>query len=312
MSDNRTPGARVGIVLLNLLWPGLGVLRTGAIVGFAWMATVFGLIGLYFVAAALLPQWSLATYYVVAATLVLGGLVNCVGSMIVTWRRSRTIVALPFFSRWYGLLLVYMAAQIVLWPALPFAQSFYKLYFAPSSSMAPSIDIGDNFLVDLRRIDPVRTGDIVVFRTPSSVYIKRVVALPGQRVAMHQGVPIIDGQPARQVLTGRSRTTDWGGRTFILRESEETLPGEQGRHLVFDAGEMGFDEVPEQVVPPGHFFVLGDNRDNSEDSRMPPETGGVGMVRRDALIGKPLFIYLGANRGRILTSVAAGVEPPLP
>src|SRR5262249_33382857 len=82
------------------------------------------------------------------------------------------------------------------------------------------------------------------------------------------------------------------------RRLSEHLPGEQGRHYVLDQGDSPVDNTPTVQVPLGSIFVLGDNRDLSADSRVPPEMNGSGLVPLAAVRGRPLFITYGPEWSR--------------
>lgn len=183
-------------------------------------------------------------------------------------------------------------------------------FYVPSASMEPTLLIGDALaaskfpygygvasvpmpitLGTTPRIFgamPER-GDVVVFRWPgdlSQSWVKRVVALPGERVQMHGGQLFINGQAARLHADGMGETeNDDGSRTKALRYIE-TLPGGRS-HAIFkiEAG-SAYDDTAEVTVPPGHVFVLGDNRDRSADSRIPASRGGVGLLPVENLIGR--------------------------
>jgi signal peptidase I len=135
-------------------------------------------------------------------------------------------------------------------------------------------------------------GDVAVFKLPSNPkidYIKRVVGLPGDRIQVTNGVLHINGQPVQLV-----READWPERNEkVYRPGpvpffKETLPN--GRvHGVLDRGQTPYDDTKEFVVPPGHYFMMGDNRDNSEDSRAP--SGLVGFVPFENLVGRADLIF---------------------
>lgn len=132
-----------------------------------------------------------------------------------------------------------------------------QAFYIPSASMEPTLLINDRILVAkfLYRIKPVQRGDVIVFRyplNPQRDFVKRVLGRPGERVQLKQGVVYVNGQAI----------------------------SEKGYTIRPDYGNYGPTEVPST-----QFFVLGDNRNNSEDSRF------FGYVPRANIIGKALFIY---------------------
>ena len=147
-----------------------------------------------------------------------------------------------------------------------------------------------------------KRGDVVVFRHPVQTYrdyIKRVIGLPGDRIQLKQGRLYINGtivkrEPAgQQVDTVRRVTGDRGGAqvldkpyTVTYQRYRETLPGGV-THIIFERGD--FDSFPDNtdvfVVPKGKFFAMGDNRDNSQDSRF------FGYVPMENIVGRADFIF---------------------
>jgi signal peptidase I len=134
-----------------------------------------------------------------------------------------------------------------------------------------------------------KRGDVVVFRWPgdrAQVWVKRVVGLPGDRIQMRQGVLFINGQPAALRADGIGRVEDDNGARQPARRYVETLPGGVS-HTLFKMTDHGrLDDTPEVTVPKDRLFVMGDNRDNSADSRVPLNEGGVGLLPTDNLVGR--------------------------
>jgi signal peptidase I len=143
---------------------------------------------------------------------------------------------------------------------------------------------------------PPDRGDIVVFKLPrddSTDYIKRVVGLPGDRIQVRGGVLYINDKevPRERVDT----FVDADGVSY--ERYRETLP-EGVSYLVLDRDPNGIeDNTGVFEVPPDHYFMMGDNRDNSMDSRVPPTRDGVGYVPFENLVGRAEVIFFSVDEG---------------
>src|SRR6185312_12816652 len=183
-------------------------------------------------------------------------------------------------------------------------------YYVPSGSMEPTLLIGDELLAtkyaygySLASLPasvvlpatgrilgalPVR-GDVVVFRWPgdrSQIWVKRVVGLPGDRIAMRSGTLWINGQPVGLRTDGSTEMEAENGSFVPAARYLETLPGGRTHPILKLSPHGPLDNIAEVEVPPDHVFVMGDNRDNSADSRVPVVEGGVGMLPTANLVGR--------------------------
>jgi signal peptidase I len=156
-------------------------------------------------------------------------------------------------------------------------------------------------------------GDIVVFKLPrddKTDYIKRVIGLPGDTVQMIGNLLYINGQPVADVVVSQGEVEDLFGPR-AMTQLRETLPG--GRSFIIqDFGPGGdLDDTPVYEIPAGHYFMMGDNRDNSIDSRV-QESAGVGLVPEENLVGKAEIIAFSWSPGASLlnpVSWFANVRP---
>jgi signal peptidase I len=210
-------------------------------------------------------------------------------------------------KRWSGQLVQILAIVMIVFLAKgALAEPFY----VPSASMEPTLLIGDALLAskfpygystaslpihvsfpETGRVlaSTPKRGDVVVFRWPgdrSQVWVKRVIGLPGDRIQLRGGLVWINGVATKVKPDGLGAAEDDNGGSEPARRYVETLP-DGVSHPIFKLYDNGrLDNTPEVTVPADHLFVMGDNRDNSADSRVSVRDGGVGLLPMDNLVGR--------------------------
>ena len=287
--ERRGPGARLGIAALNLLWPGLGLLRTGAPrLAIAFLAAPIATLLLILAVYAFGPPLTFVVWSALLLTLAVVSLGGILVSALLSWRLSERAPADRWWSRWYGLAAIWLGLILAI-AVLPNPQGHYRNFYVPGESMLPTLKKDDRFVASMRNVGTLQRGDIVLVRGPlGATYVKRVAALAGDRIAMEQGVVVLNGSPVPQRLVGVERS-DMPGARGDVRRLAERFPGERGEHEIFDHGLSAVDHFAETVVRPGHIFLLGDNRDVSADSRVPKEHTGLEQVPVASVIGRPRF-----------------------
>ena len=198
--------------------------------------------------------------------------------------------------------------------AIIFRSFLFEPFNIPSGSMIPSLLVGDYLFVSKysygyskysfpfgilpieKRFldDEPQRGDIIVFRKPGEEhidYIKRLVGLPGDKIQVLNGILIVNGVKAVRKKTNLGKLSNSLGETIVFSEYLERIDGSEAYKIIEASDNDFFDNTIEFVVPKEHYFFMGDNRDNSRDSRTPE----VGFVPRINLIGKAERIFFSHN-----------------
>lgn len=207
--------------------------------------------------------------------------------------------------------------------ALVLRTILFQPFTIPSASMEPNLYEGDYLVVSkwdyglsrfsfpLSGMWPIKgriferqanRGDIVVFKLPSdnkTDYIKRVIGVPGDQIQMRDGLLYINDQPVKDVKVGQPLQTLFAGVPHEAVVVKETLPTGKTflrQDIQPNAVEGDYitklDNTATYTVQPGYYFMMGDNRRNSSDSRVDPSVGGVGFVPAANLEGKAQMILL--------------------
>ena len=233
--------------------------------------------------------------------------------------RSQTQVAIDEGKEIAGVVAVAVILVLLLRTLL------FQPFTIPSASMEPNLYQGDYIIVSKwnygisRYSLPIalpiikgrlfntlpKRGDVVVFKLPPKNnvdFIKRVIGLPGDRIQMKNDQLYINDQAVPNTLVGPVKAEDAFpfNQTDSATEYSESLPN--GRtHLMQDMVKDGpVDNTDVYVVPDHMYFMMGDNRDNSEDSRFPQDTGGVGLVPEENLEGRATMVLLSWKEGSSL------------
>jgi len=208
----------------------------------------------------------------------------------------------------YGLIPVLIIAALI---AFVFRIFVFQPFNIPSGSMFPNLLVGDYLFVskysygysrysfpDWLFVDfdgrvmttPPKRGDVVVFRQPKELYvdyIKRVIGLPGDKIQMREGILYINGKVVPREFLNVEELVEEGQNT-VYSKYEETLPNGV-KHFIYEKSDWEFyDDTREYEVPEGHYFVMGDNRDGSLDSRA---TDKLGPIPEENLIGKARVLF---------------------
>jgi signal peptidase I len=198
--------------------------------------------------------------------------------------------------------------------ALAIRSFLFEPFRIPSGSMYPTLEVGDYLFVSkytygyskhsfplslipfsgrIFASEPKR-GDIVVFKTPAdnrTDFIKRVIGLPGDTIEVKRGRLYINGEKVEREEIGDYTVNEYVVRPELYHEYKETLPGGVEHHILeISDSEPRVDNTPAVTVPQGHYFMMGDNRDRSDDSRV-----SVGFVPLENLVGKAQILFFSHN-----------------
>lgn len=299
--EARGVAARIGIVALNLVAPGLGLLRVQAGRAAAmFLIAPLALLALVIIAYLILPTLTFASWATLLGFTLAALLAVYVIAIVRSWHLSaRLLPPGPWWSRWYGMTGILLVTWTLTGLLPDFTQSTYKSFYIPSESMLPTFDVGDKVVARMSPPAAPSRGDLILVDNGSGgIYLKRVAGLPGDRIGVIDGIVYLNGRPIAQRLVGQDRVQpDIYGN--IVRRLAEQFPGEASPHEIYDAGDSSGDHFDEVIVAPGHVFLLGDNRDHSADSRFSHEEQGLEQVKLADVRGTPLFFYWTSGRHRI-------------
>lgn len=193
---------------------------------------------------------------------------------------------------------------------------FFEPFHIPSSSMKPGLLIGDYIFVSkysygysrysfpfgveffkgrIFQTNPER-GDVVVFRLPSDPsinYVKRLIGLPGDKIQMRDGTLYINELEVQKISNGYFYDTDSLGENKEIPQFIETLPEGKMISTLDENPNTPQDNTGIYEVPQGYYFMMGDNRDNSQDSRFLTQ---VGFVPKENLVGKARVIFFSSEK----------------
>ncbi len=209
----------------------------------------------------------------------------------------------------------FKTAMIAIFLALVIRTFFFEPFNIPSGSMKPTLEIGDYLFVQKPAYgysrysfpfglaplegrvwdkEPAR-GDVIVFKLPSNNrvdYIKRLIGLPGETIQVRQGQLYINGELIEREAVGLKKVDDPYRGDVVMHEYIQTLPNGTMFTIYEESDEEPLDNTPPYTVPEGHYFFMGDNRDNSQDSRV---SKSVGFVPYENLVGRADFIFFSTN-----------------
>ncbi len=241
-------------VLLSLLLPGLGQLYNGQLIkgiilcSVLWMVDIVSLCLMWGISSA--PSNIILALFIDLLVLIL-----IIRDAILVSRRIDRNFKPKFYNKWYVYIVLILFFHLIFWPVMD--NIFYDVHYVPSEAMSPTLVAGDRIVVDkfiYKFNDPTR-GDIVTFRFPlnkNKLYVKRVMGMPGDTVEIVNKQLIING-----TLLNEEYVVHMDSRVIYGRDSLAAI-----------------------VVPEGKYYVMGDNRDNSYDSRF------FGFVDRNEIISK--------------------------
>lgn len=205
----------------------------------------------------------------------------------------------------------FKTAIIAVLLALIIRTFLYEPFNIPSGSMLPTLEIGDYLFVskpaygysqysfpfgiasyDGRYLGKApQRGDVAVFKLPTNTsidYIKRIIGLPGDTIQVISGRLYINGKMVERKQIGMKRVDKGFGPEIGMMEYIETLPG-GAMHRIYEEGDNeALDNTDVYTVPEDHYFMMGDNRDNSQDSRV---SELVGFVPLDNIVGRADFLF---------------------
>lgn len=262
--DSFKKRKRILALLLSLVTPGLGQIYNGQ-----FRKGIFYLIG--FLLAYILFSFLLFKFYGMIFYLIVmvGSFVFIMIDALRRANKSKAIQLKPF-NKWYIYLIIFLLSSVVISPLLggTIRKNIVRAYRIPSSAMEPAVLVGDYLIADMKiyKSEKPKRGDIIIFefpKDPSKDFIERVIGMEGEKVEIVKN---------NIYINDKLLDDPWG---------------------YFTKGYPALDTFGPVVVPKNSLFVMGDNRNNSQDSRF------WGFVNVEKVKGKALYLYWAKNKSRI-------------
>ena len=279
MSDENKRSYLIGLIF-SVICPGLGHIYSGKLkLGLFIFLLITTLSAIHFTGV----LNSSATTYILFVGIIVLAMTATIIHCLLTIKKNRTI-SLNSYNKWY----VYLLAFIVSTTINLFIPKSYETFHIPSEAMAPTLQIGDYVYAEYDF--EVNRGDIIVFKYPNDPainYVKRVIAMPGDEVEIINKVVYVNNNPisttSLQINNIENLVSEkFHKYNFQLLESETF----KSKHkILLDKDNSNMTNFEKVTVPKDNYFVLGDNRDFSADSRI------WGFVPKENLIARPKFIY---------------------
>lgn len=186
-------------------------------------------------------------------------------------KKIKRISLMPF-NKWYAYLIIIVILNIFYFYSKELYQ--FKNYSMPSGSMIPTLLLGDHIMGDIKyyKTHIIQRGDLVVFeypRNPKNTFLKRAIGLPGEKIEIKNKIVYINNKPLKE--------------PYVIHIDKEII--RDSFNPVYQR-----DQMPSVIIPKDCYFMMGDNRDNSNDSRF------WGLVEKKAIKGKALYIFWPLNR----------------
>jgi signal peptidase I len=287
------------VVLLSLMWPGLGQIHAGAYRSGLWLLLLNTIVVFVFFWAFRVHIATMTQFLALAGFAVL----SLIFALFVTIHAVLCVLRLPATRRpWYRSAWVMLPLTLIVCIGLSAWRGKQQTtaFLAAAPSMEPAIMVNDRVLGNktYAATGNFERGDVIAFHNPvrrASLYIKRIVGLPGDRVQMNDGKLFLNGTELPSQYMGQFRAIA-DPTAAPLAFYRLTLPG--GRR--FDVGktqeDAPLDRTPIFLVPPDYVFVIGDNLDNSLDSR---DSLGMGMIPRANIEALIDFVLWSPDKNRI-------------
>ena len=256
-------------LLLSLVTPGLGQIYNGQFK--KGVSYLVGFLLVYIVFSFLLFKF----YGMICYLIIMVGLFLFISLDALLGAIKLRAIALKSYNKWYIYLIIFLLGSVVIRPLLGWTikNNIARAYKTPSSTMKPALLVGDHLIANMRiyKSEKPKRGDIIIFeypKDPSKDFIKRVIGMEQEKVEIVNN---------KIYINGKLLDDPWG--YFEDDSSTKGLPG--------------LDRFGPVVVPKDSLFVLGDNRNNSQDSRF------FGFVNIKKVKGKALYLYWAKDKSRI-------------